>query len=1080
MKKLFPLLILFLSLFAIRLTAGIDIPLDGQWKLPAGAKITNGVMTITAPDTAPRLASRSIDASDYIGRSLIVHFEVKYSGVSEPKESHNGIKLMIHTKVGGKQFWRNCGKYTGSGDWQIITVKESIPWDTEWIALESGLQGSTGTLQIRKVEIRDYRPEVLFREPPVALPEGFRCEYTERVRNLPQMRGVMSPTKYRKEDIPDMAKWNINLLRWQLRPVPRGGYIPGIASQPLAENSGNNDTFAKALEQELEVLDSVVKQCRENGIMVIVDMHRIPGGTESKDEIQGEARLFDSEELTEEFIDSWRKIARRYRNNPVIYGYDLMNEPNQRSLRKIDYLTLQYRTAQAIREIDQETPILIAANNWNGPRAFSYLHPLPLKNLIYNVHMYHPLRYTHQGVGGSWNRQTWPGVSRGKYWDKQVMQQYLAPVRKFQEKYGARIVMSEFGVVRWAPNGADYLRDLIGLAEEYRWDWCYHAFREWTGWSAELSDNRDDEKTVDHDNPRLKVLQNAFRKNIRPTFGGDTTGKTAPIRFPVPDLNSERVKSQQNATLRVETLEGIPTLTVSLEKPGNSHLLLPLDHAALAGRKLVLSAEIAQKNITSKPKPWNGVKLMLIVTDADGKKNYPQAFTISGSADWTRRCLAAEIPADVRMVELLLGLENVSGTVKFRNLRLEEAIPTADYSNTVITGWTDRDNAVYVPGEPMKFYFRILDAGRSVPGRVRILFSGDDGSRRETECDISPERPLEVTAALSAPGFMMVRAALLSPQGAVVNRKDDRGSMRPVEYGLAAGVEVEKIREGVPEPADFDAFWKKTRKELDAVPMTAPERKFFGKIGGCDVFDVKIPAPGPRPAIGYLSIPEGAKKGSLPIDLRFDGYAVHSINPEVSDKAIVFFVNAHGIENHREADYYKKLAEGELYAYGFDDRENEKPDTCYFKSMILRDLRALEYAKSLPEWDGKTIHISGGSQGAFQAAAVTALSPDATACRLTIPWFCDLGGIRDGRTRGWRPNWQPGLGYYDTVNFARRIKCPVLIYAGLSDWVCPPSGVQILYNNLNVPKKMVMFQGWNHAPYFGYDRARAKQLVQEK
>ena len=46
----------------------------------------------------------------------------------------------------------------------------------------------------------------------------------------------------------------------------------------------------------------------------------------------------------------------------------------------------------AIREFDPDTPICIAARNWNGQRAFAYLHPQPKKNLINNVHMYHPLR----------------------------------------------------------------------------------------------------------------------------------------------------------------------------------------------------------------------------------------------------------------------------------------------------------------------------------------------------------------------------------------------------------------------------------------------------------------------------------------------------------------------------------------------------------------------------------------------------------------------------------------------------------------------------------------------------------------
>ena len=246
------------------------------------------------------------------------------------------------------------------------------------------------------------------------------------------------------------------------------------------------------------------------------------------------------------------------------------------------------------------------------------------------------------------------------------------------------------------------------------------------------------------------------------------------------------------------------------------------------------------------------------------------------------------------------------------------------------------------------------------------------------------------------------------------------------------------------------------------------------------VYDVKVACAGKRPVSGYLSIPKGAKPGSLPLRIYFDGYAVHSAQVRESPKAICFFVNAHGIENNREAAYYTALARGELRGYGFRNEENQKPESCYFNNMILRDLRALEYARSLPEWNRKEVYLIGGSQGAFQTMAVAGLSEGITSCDINIPWFCDLGGVKIGRVRGWRPEYAPGLGYFDTVNFARRVKCPVKITAGLSDWVCPPSGVWVLYNNLPGPAELTMLQGLDHAVYPGYNRAKAARTSYRK
>ena len=54
------------------------------------------------------------------------------------------------------------------------------------------------------------------------------------------------------------------------------------------------------------------------------------------------------------------------------------------------------------------------------------------------------------------------------------------------------------------------------------------------------------------------------------------------------------------------------------------------------------------------------------------------------------------------------------------------------------------------------------------------------------------------------------------------------------------------------------------------------------------------------------------------------------------------------------------------------------------------------------------------------------------------------------------------------------------ITAGLSDWVCPPSGVWVLYNNLPGPAELTMLQGLDHAVYPGYNRAKAARTTQRK
>ena len=120
----------------------------------------------------------------------------------------------------------------------------------------------------------------------------------------------------------------------------------------------------------------------------------------------------------------------------------------------------------------------------------------------------------------------------------------------------------------------------------------------------------------------------------------------------------------------------------------------------------------------------------------------------------------------------------------------------------------------------------------------------------------------------------------------------------------------------------------------------------------------------------------------------------------------------------------------------------------------------------------KGLILSGGSQGGFQAAAVTALEPGATQLMLYIPWMCDVGGCgTDGRQKGtFMPAYTEALEYYDTVNFAKRITCPVFIEsAGLGDYVATPAGIASFYNNLTAcPQKRIVFkQNFTHAGSLG-------------
>lgn len=129
----------------------------------------------------------------------------------------------------------------------------------------------------------------------------------------------------------------------------------------------------KSQQDGFKRLDDVIGWCREFGLYVILDMHDAPGGQtgDNIDDSYGYPWLLESEASQQLFCDIWRDIADYYKNEPVILGYDLINEPIAPYFDNMDELNeklepLHKRVVAAIREVDTNHIILLGAPQWNG------------------------------------------------------------------------------------------------------------------------------------------------------------------------------------------------------------------------------------------------------------------------------------------------------------------------------------------------------------------------------------------------------------------------------------------------------------------------------------------------------------------------------------------------------------------------------------------------------------------------------------------------------------------------------------------------------------------------------------------
>jgi cephalosporin-C deacetylase-like acetyl esterase len=139
---------------------------------------------------------------------------------------------------------------------------------------------------------------------------------------------------------------------------------------------------------------------------------------------------------------------------------------------------------------------------------------------------------------------------------------------------------------------------------------------------------------------------------------------------------------------------------------------------------------------------------------------------------------------------------------------------------------------------------------------------------------------------------------------------------------------------------------------------------------------------------------------------------------------------------------------------------NTDRETSYFLNMYLRDSRALDYLMTRPDWDGGTIVLMGTSMGGQQALVLAGLRPEKiTAVLACVPSGADTNGDLHGRKAGY-PNWpsdDPDVMrtalYFDPVNFASRIKAPVLAAMGFIDTTSPPAGIWTALNQISVAKE---------------------------
>ena len=142
-------------------------------------------------------------------------------------------------------------------------------------------------------------------------------------------------------------------------------------------------------------LEHTVALCRENGLNMVLDLHKTAGF--SFDANEGEAGFFDSERYQERFYSLWERIAKRFRNDTDLLAFELLNEVTEKAYCD----TWNRIAAECIRRIRAIAPTvkILVGGYWHNSAVSVKDIAVPYdENIVYNFHCYEPLIFTHQGA----------------------------------------------------------------------------------------------------------------------------------------------------------------------------------------------------------------------------------------------------------------------------------------------------------------------------------------------------------------------------------------------------------------------------------------------------------------------------------------------------------------------------------------------------------------------------------------------------------------------------------------------------------------------------------------------------------
>lgn len=215
-------------------------------------------------------------------------------------------------------------------------------------------------------------------------------------------------------------------------------------------------------------LDNIIRMANDNGLLVMLDFH----GWYDFNVSSGDDVLFTK---------IWKDLAEHYKDYPKDrLFFELINEPHTTEGGDLDernLWNLQNSVIGEIRKIDSLRTIVVAMPEWNGPWTLENYKNYNYDNLIFALHTYAPLDFTHQG-------QAWAGKGDIKLslTDEMLQELYqqLESITRFTVLTNNKVILNEFGLTTTGHISDEdvdrYLSYIASYTKKRNIPWTYWAY----------------------------------------------------------------------------------------------------------------------------------------------------------------------------------------------------------------------------------------------------------------------------------------------------------------------------------------------------------------------------------------------------------------------------------------------------------------------------------------------------------------------------------------------------------------------------------------------------------------------------